>query len=60
MFTSAAAQWTKMKTEPVCSGRSEDKYSGLHSELSRKKQCRELTITTITIADQFQITFVNA
>lgn len=38
MFTSAAAQWTKMKTEPVCSGRSEDKYSGLHSELSRTKQ----------------------
>lgn len=34
MFTSATAQWTKMKTEPVWSGRSEDKYSGLHLELS--------------------------
>lgn len=38
MFTSAAAQWTKMKTEPLYSGRSEDKYSDLHLELSRKKK----------------------
>lgn len=60
MVTSAAAQWTKMKTEPVCSGRSEDKYSGLHSELSRTKQKKCCELTTITIADRFQITFMNA
>lgn len=37
MFTSAAGQWIKMKTEPLYNGRSGDKYSDLHLELSKKK-----------------------
>lgn len=45
MFTSVAVQWTKMKTEPACSGSSEDKCSDLHSELLGEKVCK-LTMTT--------------
>lgn len=46
MVTSAAIQWTTMKTEPACSGRSADKCSDLHSVLLEEKVGKLTTTTT--------------